>query len=87
MTDPQIINLTKNVITKVATAVANGTIFLTSFSPSDFMVDYKLTGEAAPADLTKAIQCSDKVLEIQASAPIDVYLTLVNYNGHVVVSI
>lgn len=87
MADPVAIEIPKGQWTKVATNVTNGLITVKEWQPDNYQFDYKMTGEAAPTDLSKSIPMSDGQIEIESGAGIDVYLYATKYAGEVIVAV
>jgi len=72
MANPAISVCTADTWVKVATNVKTATIH--KKITGSYMHTYRLTGGAAPTDLTDAIQMYDQSVEYNHSAEIDIYI-------------
>lgn len=73
---------------KIATAVTSGVVYVANTRPNKYLTTYKLTGEAAPANDTTAINFTDDGgFNISHSESIDVYVKVIGADGAVVVHV
>lgn len=86
MANPAIVACAADAWTKVATNVTTGMVHVKMSRPS-YSQTYRLTGEAAPTDLTDAIPLPDGSHAISATAGIDVYIWSHQYAGAVRVDV
>jgi hypothetical protein len=84
MANPAIVACTQSAWVKVATNVLSGNIRI--MKSGMYLVTYRLTGQAAPANDNDAVVLDDGEI-IQASAGIDVYVKAVGQVGSVRVSV
>jgi hypothetical protein len=83
--DPTTISLTADTWTKVATDVTHGQVWVVTQN-TKYVHTYRLTGGAAPTDLTDAVVLSI-MAEIGASVGIDVYVRAIGVAGSVRVTL
>lgn len=86
MANPVFEDLTKDVFTKVATAVTTGQIHRIESLPKKYLQTYKLTGEAAPAnDAALGVPLFQQGITetISSSAAIDVYIMPIGEDGRI----
>lgn len=89
MANPAIINVPADQWTKVATAVTSGLIHRIETDPNKYLQTFRLTGEAAPTNITDgalAFKNGDPEI-ISNSVNIDVYIYPVKKSGVVRVDI
>ena len=95
MNNPLVIEIPQNIWTKVATGITIGTIHKTdslkSKTPTSYLQTFRLTGEAAPTEISPeaALMFLDKegTEDISSTAPIDVYITARGATGELRVNI
>ena len=92
MSNPVVVNITKNVWTKVATNVTTG--FVNALIPAMkqkllYLQTYRLTGGSAPTAKDEGVQIFNDTTSavIQSSAGIDVYIMSIYENGEVRVDV
>jgi hypothetical protein len=81
--NPAIVVCTKNTWVKVATNVTTAVIWKRSLTPSKYFQTYRLTGAAAPTDLSTAISWLEQSLTMTNSAAIDIYIYASDSAGEV----
>ena len=88
MAHKEIIALTKDTWTKVATDVQSGQVVILNNAPGSYLHDFKATGEAAPTDDSMALSFDKSgIEEIKSSFSIDVYIKARGAAGSVLVMI
>ena len=82
MADPVVVPCPADVWTLVATNQTTGLIHILKTEPHLYLQTYRDTGGAAPTDKVGAVPF-EKVLQISASAGIDVYVMAVKKAGSI----
>ncbi len=85
MTAPSVHTITADTWVKVATNITTCVIWKMSSKPNVYMQTYRMTGGAAPTDLSDAVPIFQGIdyMTITAAAAIDVYIYAKNVNGKV----
>jgi len=74
MANPLLVSLSKDVWTKVATAVTRGQVSIIGNQPQQILTTYRLTGGPAPITQSEGVAMSRKSVQIFSKDPIDVYV-------------
>jgi hypothetical protein len=82
MANPLVTSLVADTWTKVATNVTSGYAWILR-SGVGYLYTYRMTGQAAPADLNDAVQFEVPGIQIVANAAIDVYVRSVGDAGKI----
>lgn len=85
MADPIRIPLTKDVWTKIATAISTGFVSIADKTPK-YLQTYRETGNAAPTDNETGLPLSQPGAPIQSSGSIDVYIKPLGVDGAVILA-
>lgn len=86
MADPILVEIPKDVWTKVATGVTNGMIHKKASINSVYLQTYRETGGTAPTLIDEGVELfkgNELSEEINMSVPIDVYIRCVGADGKV----
>ena len=87
MADPERKELTKDVWTKIATAVSAGFVSIANTKPDKYLQTYKETGNPPPTDNDEALHLRQPGAPIQTPGSIDVYIKPIGADGAVILAI
>ena len=87
MADPTVTALTRDTWIKVATNITAGTFDVVRFGTQAVFQTYRMTGNAAPTDLTDGIVLTANQLIVAAPAAIDLYLYAQDHTSKVRISL